>query len=163
MAYNISTTVYVVLNGHEASLAPQLVNTGRGGARSGDREPRGSYPHSPSCQAAPASTAPRSGLVHGVHVRAEADIRVEGQTAAAVAAHAPALAAMLQPPEGVQPQLTPFGRLDPPLGLARVKVRRKHVGVGSICSLTAHSSVVVLSSARHARGKARQGQAVVKR
>ena len=62
--------------------------------------------------------------MHGVHVRAEADIMVEGQTAAAVAAHAPALAAMLQPPEGVQPQLTPFGRLDPPLGLARVKVMR---------------------------------------
>lgn len=47
---------------------------------------------------------------------------MEAQTAAAVAAHAPALAAMLEPAQGAEPQLTPFGRLDPPLGLARVKV-----------------------------------------
>ena len=44
------------------------------------------------------------------------------QTASAVAAHAAALAAMLEPEDSSTVQLTPFGRLTPPLGLARVKV-----------------------------------------
>ncbi len=43
------------------------------------------------------------------------------QTAAAVASHAAALAAMLEPADSSAVQLTPFGCLAPPLGLARVK------------------------------------------
>lgn len=54
---------------------------------------------------------------------AEADMRVECQTAAAVAAYAAKLSLMLEPDAGGAPQPTPFGRLAPPLGLARVKVR----------------------------------------
>lgn len=54
---------------------------------------------------------------------AEADIRVEGQTATAVAAYAGKLSLMLEPDANAAPQPTPFGRLAPPLGLARVKVR----------------------------------------
>lgn len=56
------------------------------------------------------------------------------QTAAAVAAHASMLAGMLEPADAAAVQLTPFGRLAPPLGLARVKVAELFaalLGVGS--------------------------------
>lgn len=56
------------------------------------------------------------------------------QTAAAVAAHASLLAGMLEPADDSMVQLTPFGCLAPPLGLARVKVAELFaalLGVGS--------------------------------
>jgi hypothetical protein len=69
------------------------------------------------------------------------------QTAAAVAAHASMLAGMLEPADGSAVQLTPFGRLAPPLGLARVKVAELFaalLGVGSASAGTAVAAAGVL-------------------
>lgn len=44
------------------------------------------------------------------------------QAAAAVAAHSGLLAELLSPPAEPTAQDTPFGTLNPPLGLARLKV-----------------------------------------